>query len=116
MANVVLRGALDVVQAHGNALSIWRVNLADGGGMEKLANHNFTNQRLSAALEVIRPLAEHDDLTFDALSRTYSFCKSSDRRRSFVRLVIQEIQKHPPRRARARHRVRPGHQHGSERR
>lgn len=66
--------------------------------MENLANHNLRNERVHAALEIIRPQAEHDDMTFDALSHTYSFCKISDRRRSFVRLVIQEIQsRHPAR-------------------
>ena len=39
--------------------------------------------------QLIKPVAEHDDLTFEELSKRYNFQKVSDRVRMFTRLLIK---------------------------
>ena len=42
--------------------------------------------------QLIKPVAEHDDLTFEELSKRYNFQKVSDRVRMFTRLLIKELE------------------------
>lgn len=43
--------------------------------------------------ELIKPVAPHDDLTFEELASRYNFQLNSDRRRVFARLIIKECEK-----------------------
>ena len=45
--------------------------------------------------KILRGLAPHDTLSFEELASAYSYNQTSDRRRLFVRLVLDEIRRRP---------------------